>query len=60
MCSADIAILQTTGSETPQATSITSSNIKGETEKFEKGQYHMERWMNEKGKEEAWSVHVRF
>lgn len=25
-----------------------------------RGAYHMERWLNETGKEEAWSVYARF
>jgi hypothetical protein len=40
-----------------------TSTKTAETEKIprkeDRGRYHMERWLNETGKEEAWSVYVR-
>jgi hypothetical protein len=53
--SADIAI--TLQENDPKA--VQTMKPKEDGGKKAKGAYHMERWLNETGKEEAWSVYAR-
>ncbi|KAH3914491.1 hypothetical protein HBH56_090000 [Parastagonospora nodorum] len=39
--------------------STENSRTKNKYKKDDRGTYHMDRWLNETGKEEAWSVYAR-